>query len=126
MDKKIHTELSTFLVKKGKEARAEEWMKLLQEKQAECVETLPREQMLFESVFKFYKNERMYLTWFSVQKEGHKKIDTSEHEIDKLHLQFWNECLERNKETGEFPSDDHQHVVSFLPKELEEIFNKLY
>jgi len=34
------TEFTTFAVKLGKEARAEEWMQVLHQRQAECVDTL--------------------------------------------------------------------------------------
>jgi hypothetical protein len=48
----MKTEFTTFRIKKGKEKLAEEWLEELKKRQDECVKTLEREKMLFESIFK--------------------------------------------------------------------------
>jgi len=58
------TEFSTYAVKVGKEARAEEWMRTLVERRAECVETLEREKMHYECIFKCVRDGRMYCPGF--------------------------------------------------------------
>jgi hypothetical protein len=117
----MKTEFTTFRVIEGKEDLAEEWVETLKTRQEECVETLTREKMVFESVFKFHKEGRLYLSWFSLQEEGHKEVDTSGHKIDKVHLEYWDECIDRS-----FKPEDHIHVVSFIPKELKGIMEAMY
>lgn len=106
----ITTELMSFAVKPGKEARAEEWMKLLIARQAECVLTLDREAMHYETIFKCQMGERMVLSWFSVQGDKGAHVRSSPFEIDQLHLQFWEECIDRS-----VPPLKFEHVVSFVP-----------
>jgi Family of unknown function (DUF6176) len=104
------TELMSFAVKPGKEARAEEWMKLLIERQAECNQTLDREAMHFETIFKCQMGERMVLSWFSVQGDKGAHVSSSPFPIDQLHMQFWQECIDPN-----VPPLKFEHVVNFLP-----------
>lgn len=117
----MKTELTTFRVKQGKESLAEEWMILLAERQTECVETLIRENMVYEGIFKRYKNGRLYLTWFSIQKEGGNAVTNSPHEIDKIHLRYWDECIEKERQP-----ESHQFVVGFVPEEIKIAAKLLY
>ena len=48
----MNTEFTLFRVKQGKEARANEWMQKPKQRREECIATLKREAMLYESVFK--------------------------------------------------------------------------
>jgi len=111
----MNTEFTIFRVKKGKEARAEEWMRQIASRRAECVDTLEREAMYYESVFKSMYEDRMYLAWYSVQGDLHGDVEESEHEIDKLHCAFWDECLD-----FEWRPIDMKHVVSFAPASVDE------
>jgi hypothetical protein len=113
------TELVSFTVKLGKEQRAEEWMQLLRARQAECVATLDREKMHFESIFRSTRNGRLCLAWFSVQSDSGARVESSMHAIDQLHMAFWEECIDRAVEPEKF-----QHVVSFLPPEVEQVVSK--
>lgn len=108
------TELMSFAVKPGKEARAEQWMQLLVERQAECVQTLDREAMHFESIFKCQMGERMVLSWLSVQGDKGAHVRSSPFAIDQLHMQFWEECIDRS-----VPPLKFEHVVSFLPTSIQ-------
>lgn len=110
----MNTEFTVFRVKKGKEDRAEEWMRQISHRRAECVDTLEREAMYYESVFKSYYEDRMYLAWFSVQGGVHGEVDDSEHDIDKLHCTFWKECIDL-----EWRPLDMEHVVSFAPPSVD-------
>jgi len=116
----MNTEFTIFRVKKGKEGRAEEWMREIANRRAECVDTLEREAMYYESVFKTRFADRMYLAWYSVQGDLHGKVDESEHEIDKLHCAFWNECLD-----FDWRPVDMEHVVSFAPKSVDEEISRI-
>ena len=104
------TEFMTFRVREGKEARAGEWMTLLRERQRECVATLDRERMRFESIFALQRDGRLYLSWLSVQGVGGESVKTSEHEIDRLHMAFWRECID-----DAWTPEKHEHIVDFVP-----------
>ncbi|MGA0611237.1 DUF6176 family protein [Caldimonas sp. KR1-144] len=104
------TELVTFAIKPGKEARAEEWMRMLVERRDECIATLAREQMHYESIFRLWRDGRLYLTWFSVQGEAGERVEGSPFEVDRLHMAFWRECID-----DEVPPTAHEHVVRFVP-----------
>lgn len=112
----IKTELMTFIVKPGKEARAEEWMRVLIERQAECVATLEREKMHYESIFRCERNGHLYLSWYSVQSEGAPPVRGSLHPIDEVHLAFWDECIDRS-----VPPETFEHVVSFVPADVQRV-----
>jgi Family of unknown function (DUF6176) len=110
------TEFSTYAVKVDKEARAEEWMRALVERRAECVETLEREKMHYECIFKCVRDGRMYLSWFSVQSSHGARVHDSPHAIDVVHLAFWDECIDRDVQP-----ENLEHVVSFVPAPVEEL-----
>jgi hypothetical protein len=106
----FQTEFMSFPIQRGKEARSQEWMDALRQHHAECLQTLDREAMHFESIFRSELNGVTYLSWFSVQGTSGAHVATSPFAIDKLHLQFWDECVDRSLAPLEF-----QHVVDFIP-----------
>ena len=111
----MKTELVTFAVKPGLEAEAETWMDMLRARRLECVATLERERMRYESVFVSHREGRMYLTWFSVQAEGGSDLADSRFEVDRLHLEFWDRCID-----PAVPPVVFEHVVSFAPEDVAE------
>ncbi len=116
----MKTEFTIFRVRQGKEARAEEWMQLITDRRDECIATLEREAMYYESVFKTWFDGRLYLAWYSVQGDIHGDVTESDHEIDKLHCAFWDECLEL-----EWKPVDMEHVVSFAPERVRNLIDEL-
>lgn len=111
----METEFTIFRVKKGKEKRAGEWMEMLVARRNDCVATLEREAMYYETIFQTKFQDRMYLAWFSVQGDIHGDVNESMHEIDKLHCAFFEECLEIEA----WRPIDMEHVVTFAPSEIE-------
>lgn len=109
------TELMTFAVKCGMEAKAEEWMRVLVERKAECIQTLDRERMHYECIFKTMRDGRMYLSWFSVQGKAGAHVRGSPHPIYKVHMDYWNECIDR-----EATPQRSEHVVSFVPSSVQQ------
>ena len=107
------TEFMSFAVKQGAEARADEWMSLLVQRNEDCVATLDREHMHFEAIFKSERAGRTYLSWFSVRGESGADVKTSPLEIDRIHMEFWRECIDPN-----IPPDKLVHVVNILPAEV--------
>lgn len=90
----MKTELTRFKVIVGKEDKAREWMNVLNSRLDEAIETLTREEMYVEAIFEDNVNSEMYLTWFTMQGDTGKHVSTSDHEIDKLHVHYWKECID--------------------------------
>jgi hypothetical protein len=115
----IKTNLMTFTVKAGMEAMAEEWLDVLVRRQAECVDTLDREKVHFETIFTSHRNGRMYISWFDVQGAGGEHVSNSPAEIDKIHLQYWYACIDTT-----IPPETFEHKVSFVPREVEDAIRR--
>jgi len=109
----MFTEFMAFPVRPGKEQRAELWLQTLVQRQAECIATLDREAMHFESIFRAEINGRLYLSWFSVQGTTGAHVKSSPFPIDKLHMEFWAECIDTS-----VPPTTHEHVVNFVPPSI--------
>jgi hypothetical protein len=109
------TEFMSFPVKLGKEQRAEVWLQTLVDHQDECVATLDREAMHFESIFRAEIDGRLYLSWFSVQGTSGAHVASSAFPIDKVHMEFWAECIDTA-----VPPVKHAHVVNFVPPPITE------
>jgi Family of unknown function (DUF6176) len=92
---------------------AELWLQCLLERQAECVATLDREAMHFESIFRAEIDGRLHLSWFSVQGTTGAHVVSSPFPIDKMHMEFWEECID----TSIAPTS-HMHVLSFVPQAI--------
>lgn len=107
------TEFTSFAVIPGKESRADEWLGILQARRSECVATLDREHMHFESIFRHEANGRLYLSWLSVQGPAGEHVASSGFEIDKTHMAFWDECIDKT-----VPPLEYRHVVDFVPQEV--------
>lgn len=90
----VRVELSRFKVKAGKTERVDAWLQMLNERLPETLATLEREAMKFEVIFRERIGSDDYLTWVSVQGEEGAAVDTSPHEVDRLHLDFWRECID--------------------------------
>jgi hypothetical protein len=106
----FQTEFVSFPIKRGKEARAQEWMDALRQHHDECVKTLDREAMHFESIFRSVFDGVTYLSWFSVQDASGALVTSSPFTVDKLHMEFWEECVDRS-----VPPLTFEHVLSFIP-----------
>jgi hypothetical protein len=90
----MNVELSRFRIKPDKLERADEWIRVLNQRVEECVATLEREKMYVEVVFRERYEGQDYLYWFSIQGESGEPLETSPHEIDKVHRTFWEECID--------------------------------
>lgn len=91
---KLTAELSRFKVKEGKEAVVEQWMNFLKEHMDKVLLTLDDEKMFVETIFKEEIDGAFYLYWHSVQGQEGAGLENSEHEVDKKHMRFWNECID--------------------------------
>jgi len=92
----MKVELSRFRVKPGKSERVDDWLGLLNGRMSEVLQTLDREQMKLEVIFREIIDETEYLYWFSVQGDGAESCETSPFEVDAKHIEFWNECIDES------------------------------
>lgn len=106
-------ELSRFKVKAGKSGQVDEWMAMLRERRDECIQTLAREQMKFEVIFREVIGDDEFLTWVTVQGESGEHVRTSEFEVDKLHIAFHEECIDHD-----YGMRDAQPMLVLLPDEV--------
>ncbi|WP_278473529.1 DUF6176 family protein [Turicibacter sanguinis] len=106
-------ELTRFRVKKGKESKALEWMEILNSRIDDVLETLEGEKMYVETIFKEYDGQYMYLYWYSIQGEGGVEVIYSEHAIDKIHVQYWKECIDET-----YKGVDMEPLVSMIPNRV--------
>lgn len=90
----MRVELTRFRVLPGKSERVDEWLGMLNERMAETLTTLEREQMHVEVIFRERVGEEEFLSWFSIHGEGGGRPETSPHQVDRLHLQYWRECID--------------------------------
>ncbi|HRE26230.1 MAG TPA: DUF6176 family protein [Anaerolineales bacterium] len=90
----MRVELSRFRVLPGKAERVDAWLQMLNDRMPETLATLEREEMQFEVIFREVIGDDQFLTWVSVQGEAGADVETSPHEVDHLHLDFWRECID--------------------------------
>lgn len=109
----MNIELTRFRVKKGKSERVDEWLNFLNENMKDVLVTLEGEKMFVETIFREHLNDEEYLYWYSVQGVGGIEVDDSEHWIDKKHLEYWEECIDKT-----FKPVDLKMEVSMIPEKI--------
>lgn len=107
----MKVELSRFRVKAGKSARVDEWLGMLNSRMNDVVQTLDREQMKLEVIFREMIDGIEYLYWFSVQGEQGERCETSPFEVDAKHMEFWDECID-----DDYGRRDAQPQVVMVPE----------
>lgn len=107
-------ELSTARVKPGMSSEVDDWMRMLRERQHECIATLERDRMALEMVFRGRQDGEEVLHWVTIQSAAAAPdadaLDESElTRIDRDHIAFSRRC----KEPG---WDEADLQVSLIPK----------
>jgi hypothetical protein len=92
----MKVELSRFRVKRGKSSRVDEWLRMLNANRDEVLQTLAREQMKLEVIFREIVDGEEYLYWLSVQGEAGEPVTTSPFAVDQQHLAFHEECIDHD------------------------------
>lgn len=90
----MRVELTRFRVKAGKSERVNEWMNILNQHKSDVLKTLEREQMLAEVIFREMIDGEEFLSWFSIQRDGSEPVEMSSHDLDWVHLEFWQDCID--------------------------------
>lgn len=73
--------------------------------------------MYVENIFEEIDGETMYLYWFSIQGEGGIGVRDSVYEIDRLHVHFWQECINETDQGVDVTS-----LVTMIPKRVGDSF----
>lgn len=89
-------EMERFLVRRGQENAAREWIAYLRQHPEEFRETMVAERMQVETILSDELDGRLFLTWFSVQWPGGTSVQDSERELDRVHLEYWKRCIDRD------------------------------
>jgi len=97
----MKVELSKYRVIPGKERRVDAWIDALKRRYEEALETLEREEMQVEVIFREVEGDEHFLFWFTIQRETGADVETSPHDLDKVHIDFWNECIDKTYEPRE-------------------------
>lgn len=109
-------ECTRFRVKKGKSKRVDEWMNMLNDRMPEVLLTLEDEKMYVETILRETTDEDEFLYWYSVQGRNGVEVEDSEHDLDKTHLEFWDECIDETYK----PVDLNTQVV-MIPEKIKRV-----
>lgn len=91
----VNVELTRFRVKQGKSSVVDEWLRFLNEHMEDVLVTLEGEKMYVETIFREQLDGNEYLYWYSVQGEGGVEVEESDHWVDRKHLEYWEECIDK-------------------------------
>ncbi len=80
-------------IRPGAEQEAERWMAMLNDLSSEAVQTLERERMAIELVFRERDDDGDWIVWVLIQGDGGASIADSPFPIDRDHAAFGQRCL---------------------------------
>ena len=109
----MKVELTRLRIVPGKSARVDEWLQTIKERVQEAVQTLDREKMKIEVIFRERIGDEEYLSWFTVQDETGEPIGTSPFELDRIHQAFGEECIDH-----EYGGREGQPQVILVPDRI--------
>ena len=109
----MRVELTRVRVKEGKSAHVDDWLKMLNDNMSEVIQTLDREQMTVEVIFREMIDGEEYLYWFSIQGEAGEEVNTSPFEVDRKHIAFHQECIDH-----QYGAHDAQPQVVMVPPNI--------
>jgi hypothetical protein len=89
----LHVHLQRFEIAPGKLERWEEWMQFQADLHEEVVATLQRERTYLEAIFRDRTGAGNSVYWLTIKGEGGATVESSPLEVDRIHLEFWNEVI---------------------------------
>lgn len=113
----MRVELTRFRVLSGKSKEVDEWMAFLNEHLPEVLLTLEQEKMYVETIFREVNDGVEYLYWYSVQGEDGLAVEASQHEVDRVHLAYWDVCID-----PAYPGVDMTPQVVMIPERVQRSF----
>ncbi len=90
----LQVKLHRVLIKDGESGHFSDWLRFLDAHHGESVATLAREHMYVEAMFRDPKNEPNVLYWLEVSDAGGAHADTSNYEVDRVHVQYMHQVLD--------------------------------
>lgn len=113
----VHVELSRHRVLPGQEATVDAWMRMLNERRAECVSTLAPERMAVEAIFRSVDEDgTQWLYWFEIVGEGGSGL-TQDAPLDRDHAAFARQAKVPGHET-------FRTELLLLPAPVEEVVTR--
>jgi len=109
----MNVELTKFRILPGKAERVNRWMEELNKRREEAVDTMEREQMQIEIIFREEAGGEQFLYWFSIQGETGASVETSPHDLDRVHMAFWDECIDKG-----YPGRDARPQVVLVRRHI--------
>ncbi|MGO4604294.1 DUF6176 family protein [Terrabacter sp. 2YAF2] len=92
----MRVQLTRFPIRHGKRALVDEWMAWIEANHDAALETLQPERMYVESIFCDTVDGVDYLFWYTVQGPGGRRVEESEHWMDRRHLEYFRECVDES------------------------------
>lgn len=89
----VRAQLFRFELQAGAEPTFETWMEYLRTHHADVLETLDRERMYVEGIFRDREREPRVIYWLAVQGDAGAPVETSSHEVDRVHVEFMRKTL---------------------------------
>lgn len=83
-------------VRDGLSPEVDRWMEMLRARREECVETLDRERMAVELIFRDRSDAGDYLTWIVIRGPDGASLATSPFSLDHDHRDFARRCLDES------------------------------
>ncbi|ASU81796.1 hypothetical protein CDO52_02430 [Nocardiopsis gilva YIM 90087] len=83
----LNVELTRHRIRPGRRAEFDAWMRMLEERQEECVATLDVERMAVECVFSFTDENGDWIFWLEISGEGGGGLD-ADRPIDRDHAAY--------------------------------------
>jgi hypothetical protein len=80
-------------IRPGMEREAERWMQMLNDRYDEAVQTLERERMAVEIIFREHDDDGDWLIWIMVHGDAGEPVETSPFDLDRDHIAFEDRVL---------------------------------
>lgn len=91
----LRVKLYRFELNKDSLAIFNEWMKWHEKEHTAIIETLEREKMYFESIFRDTVRQKDVIYWLAIDGEGGAPVSNSPLKIDSVHNAYAKSCLKR-------------------------------
>lgn len=91
----LEASLLRFELQPGVEPTFRDWMQFLRDEHPAVLETLERERMYVEGIFRDPAREPGVIYWLVVRGAGGASSDTSEHPVDRKHVEFMGRVLRK-------------------------------
>ena len=95
----LRMRLYRYELNPGKADRFDDWMRFLESQRPAVLESLERERMYVEGIFRDRERDKEVVYWLAVAAEGGGTSNDSPLEIDKAHMAFLREVMKKGGRT---------------------------